>query len=85
MAKQAAELDRIYRPKDFDDDEGSVDGGESDDREFGMSANALANGSQPDPIDARQEEKEIKELERKKRGLEERVSGMERDLGGLLR
>lgn len=33
----------------------------------------------------RMEEEEIRELERKKRELEERVSGMERDLGGLLR
>ena len=33
----------------------------------------------------RMEEEDIRELERKKRELEERVSGMERDLGGLLR
>jgi hypothetical protein len=31
------------------------------------------------------EEQEIKELELKKRTLEERVTGMEKDLGGLLR
>ena len=31
------------------------------------------------------EEAEIRELERKKKGLEERVAGMERDLGGLMR
>ncbi|EME81095.1 uncharacterized protein MYCFIDRAFT_211749 [Pseudocercospora fijiensis CIRAD86] len=31
------------------------------------------------------EEAEIRELERKKRALEERVTGMERDLGGLMR
>lgn len=31
------------------------------------------------------EEQEIRELEAKKRALEERVSGMEKDLGGLLR
>ena len=35
--------------------------------------------------DLEREEEEIKELERKKRGLEERVTGMERDLGGLMR
>lgn len=35
--------------------------------------------------DLAREEEEIRELERKKKELEERVSGMERDLGGLLR
>ena len=35
--------------------------------------------------DLRAEEEEIAELERKKRSLEERVSSMEKDLGGLLR
>ena len=35
--------------------------------------------------DLEREEEEIKELERKKRGLEDRVTGMERDLGGLMR
>ncbi|KAL9586098.1 MAG: hypothetical protein Q9212_001136 [Teloschistes hypoglaucus] len=35
--------------------------------------------------DLEKEEQEIRELERKKRALEDRVSGMERDLGGLLR
>ncbi|KAL8656596.1 MAG: hypothetical protein Q9210_000134 [Variospora velana] len=40
------------------------------------------------PITAEQlerEEQEVRELERKKQNLEVRVSGMERDLGGLLR
>lgn len=35
--------------------------------------------------DLEREEQEISELERKKRGLEQRVSGMEKDLGGLMR
>lgn len=35
--------------------------------------------------DLEREEAEIKELERKKAGLENRVTGMERDLGGLMR
>lgn len=35
--------------------------------------------------DLEKEEQEIQELERKKGALEDRVSGMERDLGGLLR
>ena len=35
--------------------------------------------------DIKMEEEEILELEKKKRSLEDRVSGMEKDLGGLLR
>ncbi|KAL8950341.1 MAG: hypothetical protein Q9222_003627 [Ikaeria aurantiellina] len=35
--------------------------------------------------DLEREEQEIRELEKKKQALEDRVSGMERDLGGLLR
>lgn len=35
--------------------------------------------------DIARELEEIRKLERKKRALEERVSGMERDLGGLMR
>ena len=35
--------------------------------------------------DLAREEEEIRDLERKKKELEERVTGMERDLGGLLR
>ena len=37
------------------------------------------------PDDLRREEEEIRELEKKKRALEDRISGMERDLGGFLR
>ena len=33
----------------------------------------------------RQEEAGVKELERRKRSLEQRVNGMDKDLGGLLR
>jgi hypothetical protein len=35
--------------------------------------------------DLEKEELEVKELERKKKGLEDRVEGMEKDLGGLMR
>ena len=35
--------------------------------------------------DLESEEQDIRELERKKRALEDRVNGMDRDLGGLLR
>lgn len=35
--------------------------------------------------DLQREEEEVQELERKKQSLEERVTGMERDLGGLMK
>ena len=35
--------------------------------------------------DLRREDEEIRELEKKKRNLEDRVNGMDRDLGGLRR
>jgi cell division protein FtsB len=35
--------------------------------------------------DLEREDAEVRELERKKKALEERVEGMERDLGGLMR
>lgn len=35
--------------------------------------------------DLQQEEEEIRALERKKRTLEDRVAGMEKDIGGLMR
>lgn len=45
--------------------------------------------SQPEALEVTDEDlerelAEIRELERKKRSLEERVTGMERDLGGLM-
>lgn len=36
-------------------------------------------------LDLKQEQEEIRELERKKRGLEERVNSMGRDISGVLR
>ncbi|KAI4175875.1 MAG: hypothetical protein LQ343_001489 [Gyalolechia ehrenbergii] len=50
----------------------------------------LPRNGKPDELrisaeDLEKEEQDVRELERKKQTLEERVSGMERDLGGLLR
>lgn len=66
------------------------DPSEDDDLDLRASSDVEAGDGKPSemPITAEQlerEEQEIRELERKKRTLEERVSGMERDLGGLLR
>lgn len=48
-----------------------------------------ASASQPESLEVTDEDierelAEIRELERKKRTLEDRVTGMERDLGGLM-
>lgn len=50
----------------------------------------LAEAPEPEPVDVTDEDlerelEEIRELEKKKQQLEARVSGMERDLGGLMR
>lgn len=39
----------------------------------------------PNDFDLARDQEEVKELERKKQMLEARVTGMEKDLGGLLR
>lgn len=57
---------------------------EDDDDDFNP-----ASASQPEAPDVTDEDierelAEIRELERRKRSLEERVTGMERDLGGLM-
>lgn len=57
-----------------DEREGEIADGENYDEEVAVTDE-----------DLRCEEEEIGELERKKKELEDRVSGMERDLGGLLR
>ncbi|KAK6579960.1 hypothetical protein PZA11_007668 [Diplocarpon coronariae] len=82
VRRQTRELERINRgATPGDDDEDFEDYGE-DDEKF--------NGPREFEVDVTDddlmaEEDEIRELERKKRVLEEMVSGMERDLGGLLR
>ena len=81
VAKQETRLDRKNRPKHLDDDE--------EDREDEVSS-SLLSGEDEHPCDITEddlerEQAEIQELDKKKRALEERVAGMERDLGGLQR
>ena len=67
---------------DLEDNEFQSDGGDN------RSKRETLRPSPEDQItleDLEKEEEEIKELESRKRMLEDRVSGMERDLGGLLR
>ena len=74
VARQTAQLNRMNRPQDFEYDDFDEDatGGQEQAPAFTVE-------------DMRREEQEIKELERKKQDLEDRVTGMEKDLGGLMR
>lgn len=77
--RQARELERMQRAgeDDYDDDE----------EMGGMDYEEPQREEQEEDIDEliMMEEEEMRELERRKRELEDRVSGMERDLGGLMR
>lgn len=75
VTKQGAQLAKLNKAKNGDD-ENSDEASEASDPGLGMPVTAE---------DIQQELEEIEELEKKKRVLEERVKGMERDLGGLLR
>ena len=75
VADQTAQLQAMNRPTSrtgYSDDGKGVDEGEE-------TSIPLTKE------DLEKEDQEVKELERKKKGLEERVEGMERDLGGLMR
>ena len=76
VARQARELERMQRAGEEDfEDEMDMEWEQPQQEEEDVDIEELIMA----------EEEEIRELERKKRELEERVSGMERDLGGLLR
>ena len=73
-----AQLARMNKQKDDDEDDEDLEDEDIDD----------TNGHEELHVteeDLKREDGEIRELEKKKRTLEDRVSGMERDLGGLLR
>ena len=79
VTQQTAQLAKMNRHKagdgDLDDDEDVED----------EEADEVRPEAQVTEEDLQRETDEIEELEKKKRVLEDRVSGMERDLGGLLR
>ncbi|KAL8930380.1 MAG: hypothetical protein Q9172_000089 [Xanthocarpia lactea] len=82
VSKQTAQLAKRNRRGDTSNDRDAAGLGESADLEM------LDERTNDMPItaeDLEREEQEIRELERKKHALEDRVSGMDRDLGGLLR
>lgn len=72
MARNAAELEQMSHS--YGDDYDDYDTGETLQPEVADVTDA----------DLAREMEEIRELERRKRTLEDRVNGMERDLGGLL-
>ena len=76
VVKQASQLDRMSRPKTDDEEDhyNQEDNAYDEPEKTGFTAD-----------DLRHEEEEMRELEVKKRELEDRVSGVERDLGGLMR
>ncbi|OBT61750.1 hypothetical protein VE03_09169 [Pseudogymnoascus sp. 23342-1-I1] len=80
VGRQARELERMNRQGGEWDGDGLEEDKEGVEEERGEEDDDVVT----DEL-LRLEEEEILELERKKRELEERVSGMERDLGGLLR
>jgi hypothetical protein len=77
VQRQQSRMDKLNKGSDYgmnvDDEEETAENGDAN------AAPALTEE------DLRMEEQEIRELELKKRALEERVAGMEKDLGGLLR
>jgi chromosome segregation ATPase len=78
VAEQDEQLKQLNKPRDFDDGEAHDDQGDE------------AQHAPPEELpmtedDLRREEEEIKELERKRRGLEERVNSMGKDITGVLR
>jgi hypothetical protein len=79
VAKQERELGRMNKGDGWSGDEDfDNDGERTPDSE-------AEEGIEVTDEDLGREEEEIRELERRKKELEDRVSGMERDLGGLLR
>ncbi|KAI9843561.1 MAG: hypothetical protein M1837_006237 [Sclerophora amabilis] len=83
VSDQASQLDRMNRPRDYNDEDDEEDNQE--DSMLDAEPHDLGQDVVVTDEDLMNEEQEIKELEKKKKVLEERVSGMERDLGGLLR
>ncbi len=89
MSKQTVELARMNRLKDdtVEEPEEDQEGGVNED--FNTEGDPLARtpyqGPLVTPEALRMEEEEIRELEKKKRGLENWINGMEIDLGGLQR
>ncbi|KAL8840222.1 MAG: hypothetical protein Q9170_001429 [Blastenia crenularia] len=82
VSKQTAQLSKLTRREE------SNEYGHAPSPENGSVPNHTIAKLDEMPVtleDLGKEEQDVRDLERKKQALEERVSGMERDLGGLLR
>ena len=79
ITKQAVRLDEMTRSTGRDDHEDLRDCDEDNRSERMVGPVSISEEA------IRYEELEMRELEEKKRNLEERVNGMEMDLGGLMR
>lgn len=86
VSKQTAELARLNRPRD-DDLEAGEQSHEDKEDNFDVDDDALTRAVSQGPLvtlaELRREEEEIRELEKKKRGLEDWIKDMDKDLGGL--
>ncbi|TKX21745.1 putative DASH complex subunit Spc34 [Elsinoe australis] len=76
VARNSKQLDGMYARQGYGDDDVEEETGLEEDE---VKVPVMTKE------DLEMEEREIRELERKKRGLESRVSEMEKDLGGLMR
>ncbi|CAK4004576.1 hypothetical protein DOTSEDRAFT_73286 [Lecanosticta acicola] len=74
VGQQSADLARMNRPTYDDGDDDEI-----------MDDEPIVSAPTMTKEDLEREETEIAELEGKKKSLEDRVTGMERDLGGLMR
>jgi predicted nucleic acid-binding Zn-ribbon protein len=74
IADQAAQLSKLNKPRDYGDD--------YDGEEEVPEAPVFEDFTEED---MRALEEEIEELERKKKGLEDRVTAMEKDISGVMR
>ena len=82
VAEQSAQLGQMNRPTSFMKDDDDFD----DLTTVNVAASKRPSEGLPMTAEeVKKEEEDVAELERKKQTLEERVSGMEKDLGGLMR
>lgn len=80
-AEQGVQLSRMNRAREFGEEE--EDGEEEETGDEGL---VVAPAEAPmTEEDLRRDEEEVRELERKKRGLEDRVSALGKDITGVLR
>lgn len=77
VSRQMTQLAKMNKHND--------DNGDSDDADGEALGDEGQGAIYATEEDIRREDDEIRELERKKRQLEDRVKGMDRDLGGLMR